>query len=225
MKLVFYSGGDEIENQALDQYLLSLTPKKDPRITYVPSSYYDSEADFRDFIKSFRYYNIHHFLEWPIDLPFDKVMKAEALKSDIIFLSGGNTFYFLHSIRSNCLEREFVEFVKSGGVLAGLSAGAILMTPSIHTAGFPSFDCDENEVGIQNLKALDLVGFEFFPHYKNSSRYEKVLKEYSKKRRIPIYACPNGSGIAVEDEKTIFFGKTFCFYQGEKITMRPKQIA
>ena len=63
---------------------------------------------------------------------------SELLKSDLIFLGGGNTFYFLKHLKSTGLIDELKTFAANGGVLCGLSAGAIIMTPHVHTASFPT---------------------------------------------------------------------------------------
>ena len=219
MKLVFYSGGTGEQNRILDRECLNLSGKKFPKITYIPACSFDSEIDFKDFVHQFAEFDITQFIYFPIDIPFDRIIMKEAFKSDIIHLSGGNTFYFLNSIRKSGLLAELLDFVKRGGVLTGLSAGAILMTPTITTASFPKFDCDENHDGLKNFKSLNLVQFEIFPHFKKSPRYENELMNYSKKSKLPIYALPDGSGILVEDESLKFVGKTYLFYQGKKCSL------
>ena len=89
--------------------------------------------------------------------------KTTLLASDVIYLSGGNTYYFLHHLRRSGPIPVLREFVARGGVLAGLSAGAILMTPHIGLAGYPSFDRDENDVGLRNEASLALVDFALPP--------------------------------------------------------------
>lgn len=41
---------------------------------------------------------------------------------------------------------------------------SILTTPTIEIAGYGE-DADENEVGLNDMKALGLVDFEFAPHW------------------------------------------------------------
>jgi len=217
VNLVLYSGGFEKENISLDRKLLELADKENPSITYIPSCSYDSEIDFNDFIRHYRALGISRFIHFPVDIDFDETIKKEAFLSDIIHLSGGNTYYFLKHLRRKGMLKELKAFVKRGGVLTGLSAGAILMTPSICTAGFPEFDKDENEDNIKNLKAMNLVRFEFFPHYRNSKRYDSELIKHSKGLDRPIYACPDGSGIIVKEGTLAFEGKCFSFFQGKKV--------
>src|SRR5262249_36495004 len=142
-----------------------------------------------------------------------------ALSSDIIYLAGGNTFYFLKHLRKAGLIGPLREFAARGGVLAGLSAGALIMSPNIGLAGYPHFDSDENEVGLSNLSALDLVGLEFFPHYEDSPRLARALAAYSHRVPHPVYACRDGGGIVVDGEKFEVLGRADVFYRGEQTVL------
>ncbi len=219
MKLVLYSGGYEEQNNDIHKYLLHMSAKKNPQITYIPSCSYHADVDFRDYVRYFTKYKLTKFIYFPIDAPCDNVLKKEVFKSDIIHLAGGNTFYFLRHLRRSKLLNEFKAFVKRGGILTGLSAGAILMTPTVDTAAFPDFDRDDNDENIKNFKAMNLVNFSFFPHYKNSKRYDKELALFSKKIKNPLYACSDGSGIIVRDRDLKFVGKVYAFINGEKAAL------
>ena len=93
------------------------------------------------------------------------------------------------------------------------------MTPTIASAGYPSFSQDVNEEKIKNLNSLNLVKFEFFPHYKNSHRYEQALMKRSKEIAYPVYACPDGSGIVVDRDKLSFIGRCYVFFRGKKMPL------
>ena len=137
-------------------------------------------------------------------------------ESDVVYLAGGNTYYFLSHLRRSGLLEELRKFARRGGVIAGLSAGALILTPHIGLAGYPSFDRDPNEVGLKprQCKGLGLVDFEFFPHYRRSARYRNALLEYSRRNRCPIYACPDGSGIVVEGDRFTAHGEVWQFDAG-----------
>lgn len=219
MKLVFYSGGIDKENYQLDKVFIELLGKKNPVVTFIPSSSYLSEQEFKYFVKHYSKFKISRFIHFPIDVPFDKILFQEVIRSDAIHLGGGNTFYFLNSLRKAKLLPQLRTFVKKGGVLTGLSAGAIMMTENIDMAAYPEFDRDENTVNISNLSALNLVDFLFFPHFKNSARYDVVFKKYSKLHQKIIYACPDGAGIVVSGEQLRFVGKCYAFADGHKFSI------
>jgi dipeptidase E len=220
MKLIFYSGGHDFENLSIDQNLLELSKNESPQITYIPSCSYLCDQDFKEFVNQYEQFDIHNIINFPIDVPYTEILKAEVLKSDIIHLSGGNTYYFLKYLRKSGMLNELKKFAKNGGILTGLSAGAIIMTKNIETAGFPSFDKDENDENLKNLKGMGLVNFEFFPHYRNSKRYDREIINYSKAHDSPIYACPDGSGIIVNNNQLTFIGKAFCFNKGKKFIIK-----
>lgn len=220
MKLVFYSGGDDEDNETLDLALFEMVQKKNPSMTLIPSSSYLSEVEFREFVRHYSKYKVNRFIHFPVDVPFDQTLFKEVLKSDIIHLAGGNTFYFLKYLRQSKMLPQLKLFVERGGILTGLSAGAIMMTSDISMAGEPEFDRDENTVHLQNLKSMNLVDFFFFPHFRQSVRYDNAFKILSKKTDKIIYACPDGSGIVVNDNKITFVGKTYAFHQGKKLIIQ-----
>lgn len=219
MKLVLYSGGSEEDNRFLNKRALRLTETPVPKLAFIPSSSIDAEVDFKFFVQEFSELGVQRFIHFCVDNPFSKTLLNEVLKCDLIFLGGGNTFYFLKHLRAAGMFAHFETFLKRGGVLCGLSAGGIVLTPHVHTASFPHFDRDENPFAMKNLNAGRFVNFEFFPHYKNSKRYETEMLHYSKKINIPLYACADGGGIIVEDDQISFSGKCFQFYQGKKLVV------
>ncbi len=216
MKLVLYSGGDIEDNEELDLHILRLIGKRNPSFTFIPSSFEESHYYFEDFVKSFSQYGVNDFFLFPIDVPFNTNLVKKAFSRDLVFLSGGNTYYFLKNLKNKHIWQGLNQFVKRGGVLAGMSAGSIVMTPQIHTASFPDFDKDDNEVKLKNFKALDLTNFEFFPHFLNSKRYIEALRDYSWDCPRPIYAFPDGAGLVIEDESLSFVGRCWCFFRGER---------
>ncbi|HXH76403.1 MAG TPA: Type 1 glutamine amidotransferase-like domain-containing protein [Bacteriovoracaceae bacterium] len=219
MKLVFFSGGDDQANLSLDKSFIELIGKKNPVVTFIPSSSYLSEQEFRTFVRHYCKYKITRFIHFPVDVPFDRILFQEVMRSDAIHMAGGNTFYFLNSLRKAKLFPQLRTFVEQGGVLTGLSAGAILMTENIEMAAYPEFDRDENVVNLTNLSALNLVDFLFFPHFKNSSRYDAAFKKYTKSNSKIIYACPDGAGIVVNNGELRFVGRCFAYSAGHKFTI------
>lgn len=219
MSLVFYSGGHYYDNTPLNKKCIELSRRRVPKVTFIPASSDYGLEDFRDFVEAWDQVKNCQFVYFPIDYPFTDEMRNRALSSDIIFLSGGNTYSFLKNLRAHGLIQDLVNAHKSGRVLAGLSAGAILMTPNINTAGFPSFDCDENFVGLKVKKALNFVNFEFFPHYVHSTRYREALKSYSLKSNYGIFALPDSSGLIVRPEGLEISGPAYTFLKGQELNL------
>lgn len=220
MNLVFYGGGDAEDNTYLDEQMFSLLKKKNNiQMTFIPSSSYLSDYEFDEFIKQYKKFKVKKFLKLDIDEHFSRSMQEAVLKSDIIFLGGGNTYYFLFWLRKTKFLQLLSQWVRNGGILSGLSAGAIIMTRNIHLAGIPDFDRDINEDNMKNFKAMNLSRFEFFPHYRNSKRYDQALLEYSRDKQHPIYASKDGSGVILSENELRFIGNNYCFFDGKKLTL------
>ncbi len=100
------------------------------------------------------------------------------LTSNVLVISGGNTFNLLHNLRESGLDNSIKQFLsKPDFVLSGFSAGALVLTPNIKICNLPDFD--ENFIVLKDLNALNIVDFEVFPHY-NEGIHEKMLVDYRK---------------------------------------------
>lgn len=100
------------------------------------------------------------------------------LSADILVISGGNTFQLLSNLRKSGLDKSIMELShKQNVTIAGFSAGALVLTPTIKICNLPGFD--ENIAGINDLHGLGLVDFELFPHFEKQS-HESVLNNYRK---------------------------------------------
>jgi dipeptidase E len=216
MKLWLYSSGDGESNEAMDRALLRNLGNRRPTFTFIPSAFEDHLTDYDEFIERFSSYAYINFNLIHADRPLLRRDRFRALNSDVVYLSGGNTFHFLYNLRRADLLDDLKYFVSTGGLLAGHSAGSILMTPSIHTASFPHFDRDDNEVGINDWRGLKLVPFEFFPHYRNSRRYSHELMKHSRREVGVVYAAADGAGIVVLQRQTTFFGSIWGFVGGHR---------
>lgn len=215
-KLVMYSGGREGGNIRLHRALGEFAGKKPRSLTYIPYSHENGAQYFKRVKARYQRFGIKKFKYFPVDSDFLMKEMKEALKSDIIYLAGGNTYYFLKHLRESGFLGKIPSFLRRGGILAGLSAGALVMTPHIELAGYPPHEGDLNEVRLKNLKALGLVNFEFLPHFTNSSRTITAMLKYSRKSKNPIIACPDGSGVVVNEDEVRIFGPAYLFYMGRK---------
>ena len=64
MKIVLYSGGGEKENQFLNKRALELTGADVPKLTFIPSSSYDAEEDFKFFVEEFSKLGVQRFIHF-----------------------------------------------------------------------------------------------------------------------------------------------------------------
>jgi len=210
MKLAFYS---EIlaGNLRMDQDLYLLIGKKKPRIGYLSSETDRERKYFQEVKNYYAKYGFSGFLYFDLDQEYYPAIKKDLANCHAIHLSGGNTYHFLYHIK----KRKFISFLRdyarNRGVLIGISAGAMIMTPEITTTTlFEGEPEDENKLGLKDFSALNLIDFEFFPHFESPDA-EKKIKEYSQKSERVIYASRDGTGIIVDQSKITFYGKVVGF--------------
>ncbi|MCL1036013.1 Type 1 glutamine amidotransferase-like domain-containing protein [Shewanella submarina] len=92
---------------------------------------------------------------------YDAKLVDRLLACDIIHLSGGDTFRFLYWLKQRELLLRLKEFALSGGGLVGLSAGAMILAPSIASAAVCG---DRNDIGLQDPAGAGLMEFNLVPH-------------------------------------------------------------
>jgi len=98
------------------------------------------------------------------------------MESNILIISGGNTFKLLYNLRKSGLDKAITHFANKGEfVLSGYSAGAFVLTPTIKICNLSKFS--NNDIGLTDLTGLNIVDFEVFPHY-NKQNDKLSLKEY-----------------------------------------------
>ncbi|MCP1183001.1 Type 1 glutamine amidotransferase-like domain-containing protein [Paenibacillus sp. 1781tsa1] len=192
-------------NDKLNQKIRSLFHSEQPSIGYIPSC---SDPQRRYFEHTRRYYNqigIDNIQYYDLDLEYEESAFGSIFECDAIHLSGGNTFNFLSLLQKRNVLGLLRSYVKSGGMLIGVSAGSILTTPTIEIAGYGE-DADENKVDLKDMKALGLVDFEFAPHWDGSEHTLNALREYTHVNCTAVYACQDGGGLVVDGERVELHG-------------------
>ena len=80
---------------------------------------------------------------------------------DIIYVSGGNTFYLLNELRKSRVWQAIKNAVKAGKIYIGESAGAIVAAQDTRYATL----MDENSPNMSDFTGLNLVDFFTVPHF------------------------------------------------------------
>mgnify|MGYP001559596470 FL=1 len=133
-----------------------------------------------------------------------QVMKLLELK-DIIFVEGGNTFYLLKAMRGCNFEKVIKKLLKQGKVYIGASAGSIVAGRTVKTAEWHG---DKNTVGLKNLKGLNLVPFDIFPHYQPElAEFIKQKIKNPKKRAKKLKILTDDQAILFQGREVSLIGK------------------
>lgn len=115
---------------------------------------------------------------------------------DMIYVCGGNTFAILAKMRERGLTDFISTQVRKGAVYVGVSAGSIIATKTIESAGWGS-EGDENAVGLQDLRGLDFVDISIFPHYRDELKGE--VNGFREKAGHVVYELRDGEAVVVDE--------------------------
>ncbi len=201
MNLAFYSDAKPDQNKSFDIEVVKLMPNKEARWAFIPSQTDSDRKYYRRFIDYYSSLEYRNFEYLDFDLEFEQNNLARLNEFDAVYLSGGNTFYFLSRIKQTGADSALRDFAKlPGKVLVGVSAGAMIMTPTIMNTVIQhqiKGDFEElNKCGLTDYSGLALVNFEFVPHFTVESKGE-MIKKYVPQTNNKVYGCPDGSGIIV----------------------------
>jgi len=201
MKLALYS--DQVsQDRKMDTELLKLLGNSCPSIGYIPSCSDLSRKYFQQRVEYYKDLGINQVYYCDLDQEYDPASAFEVLSCDAIHLSGGNTYYFLNTLKQRGFLEPLRSYVRSGGVLIGVSAGSIMTAPTIDIARFG----DEDIVRSKDNSALGLVDFEFAPHWDGSDAYLEKIQAYARSKKKTVFLCKDGDGVIVNKDAIQLIG-------------------
>lgn len=198
-------------NAALKNRIKDFIGNGNFKLAYIPSQtdkerkYFDAARDF------FLSLGVSDFLYFDIDQKFDVSTVVPLTMCDGIYLSGGNTFYFLKKLKERKLDFLLKALALKGKLMIGVSAGAILMSKSIKIAEF----IDENEIQLKEFDGLNLVDLEFMPHWESQETKSQQLLDYSLNREGSIFTCNDTGEIVIAGNRIDYFGEIYEIRKGE----------
>lgn len=202
-------------NRQVDPYLMNLIGKTRPKIGYIPANSDPHRIYYQDRQSYYAGIGAELAPYFEVDRHFQPENLAGLLACDAIHLAGGNTFYFQKWLVARGMFPLLREFAQRGGVLAGVSAGAIMMTPEIDAGQI----CGDQVVsGLQDWRGMGLVNFHFIPHINSFADPHEVLRDYSRRKGATVYGCPDGCGLVVEGGKVQPVGAVVVYANGELVS-------
>ncbi|MCM2276476.1 MAG: Type 1 glutamine amidotransferase-like domain-containing protein [Oligoflexia bacterium] len=179
------------------------------RMAYLPSKSDPSRKYFKHVAE--------HFLALSVEAEYcdlDQEFQADVLgrisDCEVIYLSGGLTPYFLRQLRARGAMPLLARHATEGKHLIGVSAGGIIMSPSIDIIRMDPEERGAISVG-QDTSGLGLFDFEFFPHFGRHAGDDLRLRERSRETGRAILACDDASGVVLRGGERIEFGRVCWF--------------
>ncbi|WP_221569054.1 Type 1 glutamine amidotransferase-like domain-containing protein [Alkalihalobacillus sp. TS-13] len=193
-QLIMLSNIDEHLDKELEKKIRQIVSEKGSTLGYIPSQYDVTKHYFNRMKPHLQRFGFDQYVYFDIDKEYEPENLDELSSCDAIYLSGGNTYYSLKNLRSRNMLCFLQDFVKTGGVLIGVSAGAMMMSPTIEVAQF----LDPNDVRLADPEALNLVQLHFLPHFIDRVRMTVAVERFMTRTSIPLYVCQDRAGIVIE---------------------------
>ena len=146
-----------------------------------------------------------------INIDLKTTPERDVLSCDVMYACGGNTFHLLNEVRRYRFDEIIRKFINLDKLYLGVSAGSILVTPSIEIV--KEEPADANSDNVTDFKGLGLVDFEVSPHSPEIVSFDTVDK-YVSTRLTPLIRISNKTAIKVDDKRIDIIGdKEFKKYR------------
>jgi len=200
VKRIFAMGGGgftaEPSNPALDDYVLSLARRREPRILFLPTASGDPNAQIAAFHATFgnRACSAAHLSLFRLEQEPDD-LRETILGQDVVYVGGGSMRNLLAIWREHGLDRVLREAWEAGVVLAGLSAGAMCWFEHgiTRSTGRPA-----------PVRGLGLLPGSFSVHYDGDPTRRPVFLDAIARGAMPAgYGADDGVGLLFENRAVV----------------------
>ncbi|MBT9167774.1 MAG: Peptidase E [Syntrophomonadaceae bacterium] len=114
---------------------------------------------------------------------------------EIIYVCGGNTFKLLKFAREANFKSSIENLLKRNGIYIGVSAGSIIVCPSIEIV--KEVAADKNEIGLEDLTGFGITNLIVVPHY--SPEVEEKIKTFEAKYGVVVERLNNSQAVLIEN--------------------------
>ena len=204
-KLVLIGGGDTgrgettYSTKEIDEEIVKLTEKENPNFLFIElaSSHADSYYDtMKKIYKELGCTPVYLKKSNLVNNP--DIVKQKINDADIIYICGGDTVKLLDHVKEYNLEDLLLEAYNKGTVIAGMSAGAILLS----NKGFSDSLIIRGESDkYEFLKGLKFIDIAFCPHYNIDPKKNKELEEYLSNNNEEVYCLENNTALKIIDDR------------------------
>lgn len=205
-KIITIGGGEigrpgfPVETTTIDKEIIKLTGKINPKLLFIPTASSDSEGYYKTVEKHFG-----KKLKCKVDVLYllkEKLSKKEIedkiLKSDIIYVGGGNTLKMMKVWKKTEVDKLLIEAYKKGIIMSGLSAGSICW---FKYGNSDSKKFTDPNADLIRVKGLGIINALHCPHYNIEAYREPDLKKMMKKTAGVAIAMDNCCALEVIDDE------------------------
>lgn len=203
MKLILIGGGEvgrndkPYETETIDKEIVDLTGKEHPNFLFIgfASSSSDSYYDLmKKIYKNLGCECVNLKRKNAINNP--DIVKSKINAADIIYIGGGDTLKLLDDVKEFGIDELLREAANRGCVIAGISAGAILLSKSGFSDSYILRGEDDKYSFIDGLGFCDL---NICPHYHRHEKKDEELYTSLKNNKSTVYGLENCTALKVVD--------------------------
>ena len=201
--MILAGGGNAEKSSGVDKFFLGLLPRR--KFLFIPHA------------MAPKFWSYEKTLEWvrkpqafkDVEIVMWRDIENKTLQDldefDAIYLMGGNTFELLYQLRTSGFLKLIPQFIASGKLVYGISAGAYVLGKGIEDR-IPPDNEDKNARGLKDLSALNLLqGYSVHCHY--LPVHDEALFTFNKTVRNPLIAIPEESGVHVDGTSCVVLGR------------------
>ena len=174
MSKYFLIGGkdDDLKSNYIEQVLISLTRKVNPKILFFPTANKDSIKTIEHFKRTFDnlWANIEVVSLFEKDYDINELDRL-FYNSDIIYFAGGNTDVLVQKVKESNIDKLLLKYKDSNKIFAGISAGAILFTNSGMGDSYSYQDGNGKVYNYKMIEGLHILDTYICPHYQKNDLY------------------------------------------------------
>jgi dipeptidase E len=218
MIVILYSNEVISEKLHVDSYLYH--GNDEVKIAFIPLIV-EEEIKKKHYKIVQRYYSargINHIRYFDLLVKNATKFRDVLAQYDVFHFSGGNTLETLNYYRQAGWERFFSSLAQGEKLFIGHCGGAVLLSSNVSWIRLRIEDIGTVLDDFATYRGLELVNFEFIPHYNRFQKDKNFLKklvEYSIGINHSIYLCRDGDGLIVENGALKFKGALREIAHGE----------
>lgn len=196
MSRMLLIGGGDFFNRGIkqfDDFLIKKVNKENPIICYLPTASKDNESQINKFTSI--YENEYNANVIVIKLTKESYsfdyLNDILLKSDIIYMGGGNTKLLLEKFYQNQIDKILINAIKKNIIIAGISAGAICLFKGAFS-DYSSYQYKDTYYNYKMIEGFGFLNYNACPHYDMEGK--EAFNEFGG------IALENNSAIYIEDD-------------------------
>lgn len=204
MKLVLIGGGEigksgyAYETREIDCEIVKFSGKDNPNLLFIGFASSSSDS-YYDLVKKI-YTNLGCScanLKRKNALNNPNIVEDKINNADIIYIGGGDTLKLMDDIYQFGIDKLLLSALNRGCVIAGISAGAILISKK----GFSdSYILRGERDKYSFIDGLGFVDISICPHYHKYPNKDLELMEEVNNKKEDVYALENCTALKIEDE-------------------------